>query len=430
MEGPTVASADLRASWAFAGRRSMDSDAGLDARVPLIATVVAVVLVPFLTPGGPAGIAPVDLFIAIAAAAVMVWASVGVKIRAPYAVPVAVLLVAGAAGALAGPVPTAGLVALIQDVWLLAWAIVVANVARSPTGLRLILKAWVIASVAWAAVGLIGVIAGIPALAGLAANEGGRISLRFGDPNYAANYFVVSIMLIWATSYPRRRVLRTCAYGLLVAAWIFTGSNSGIVSLLVGVSAASILGVRRRWGVVPMIAAASLVVLAAFAVAPHVSLVGIQRAAQASRYQVVRDWVGRSPSSIEDRSLLLHESIGLFYQGGLLGEGPGSTKPRLTDTQAPFVKEAHDDYFAALTERGVIGVLGLLLLLASVLVRTLTVAIRPLRPEVEAIVPRPNALAGAVLGTLVSSSVYELLHVRHVWTLFAIVAAIYAWGRR
>jgi O-antigen ligase len=391
---------------------------------------VAVVLVPFLTPGGPAGIAPVDLFIAMAAAAVMVWASVGVKIRAPYAAPVGVLLVAGAAGALAGPVPTAGLLALIQDVWLLAWAIVVANVARSPAGLRLILKAWVIASVAWAAVGLIGVIAGIPALAGLAANEGGRISLRFGDPNYAANYFVVSIMLIWATGYPRRRLLRTCAYGLLVAAWMFTGSNSGIVSLLVGVSAASILGVRRRWGVVPMIAAASFVVLAAFAVAPHFSLGGIQRAAQASRYQVVRDWVGRSPSSIEDRSLLLHESVGLFYQGGILGEGPGSTKPRLTDTQAPFVKEAHDDYFAALTERGVIGVLGLLLLLAAVLVRTLTVAIRPLRPEVEAIVPRPNALAGAVLGTLVSSSVYELLHVRHVWTLFAIVAAIYAWGRQ
>lgn len=430
MEAPTMAPTDVRASWVSASGGSIESDAGLDARAPLIATVVAVVLVPFLTPGGPAGIAPVDLFIAMAAAAVMVWASVGVKIRAPYAAPVGVLLVAGAAGALAGPVPTAGLLALIQDVWLLAWAIVVANVARSPAGLRLILKAWVIASVAWAAVGLIGVIAGIPALAGLAANEGGRISLRFGDPNYAANYFVVSIMLIWATGYPRRRLLRTCAYGLLVAAWMFTGSNSGIVSLLVGVSAASILGVRRRWGVVPMIAAASFVVLAAFAVAPHFSLGGIQRAAQASRYQVVRDWVGRSPSSIEDRSLLLHESVGLFYQGGILGEGPGSTKPRLTDTQAPFVKEAHDDYFAALTERGVIGVLGLLLLLAAVLVRTLTVAIRPLRPEVEAIVPRPNALAGAVLGTLVSSSVYELLHVRHVWTLFAIVAAIYAWGRQ
>jgi hypothetical protein len=290
--------------------------------------------------------------------------------------------------------------------------------------------AWVIASVAWATVGLVGVVAGNSSLAGLAANEGGRISLRFGDPNYAANYFVVSIMLIWATSYPRSRVLRMCAYGLLLAAWIFTGSNSGIVSLLVGVTAASILGIRRRWGLVPMIAASSFVVLTAFAIAPHVSLGGLQRAAQASRYQVLRDWVGRSPNSIEDRSLLLHESVALYYQGGLLGEGPGSTKPRLTDTQAPFVKEAHDDYFAALTERGVIGVLGLFLLLASVLIRTLTVAVRPLKPEVQAIITRPNALAGAVLGTLVSSSVYELLHVRHVWTLFAIVAAIYAWGRQ
>src|SRR5205823_9386853 len=143
----------------------------------------------------------------------------------------------------------------------------------------LILKAWVIASVAWAAVGLFGVIAGIPSLAGLAANEGGRIAMRFGDPNYAANYLVISIMLIWATSYPRSRVLRACAYGILIAAWIFTGSNSGIVSLLVGVTAASILGIRRRWGVVPMIAASSLVVLAAFAIAPHVSLEGIQRGA-------------------------------------------------------------------------------------------------------------------------------------------------------
>ena len=248
MEGPTVASAEVRASRASAGRRSTESDAGLDVRVPLAATVVAVALVPFLTPGGPAGIAPVDLFIAIAAAAVMVWASVGVKIRAPYAAPVGVLLFAGAAGALAGPVPTAGLLALIQDVWLLAWAIVVANVARSPTGLRLIVHAWVIASVAWATVGLVGVIAGNSFLAGLAANEGGRISLRFGDPNYAANYFVVSIMLIWATSYPRSRVLRMCAYGMLLAAWIFTGSNSGIVSLLVGVTAASILGIPPTLG--------------------------------------------------------------------------------------------------------------------------------------------------------------------------------------
>ena len=424
-----VATMERRASSPPADRFSVRPDRALESRAPLFAVALAVSLLPFLTPSGPGGIAPVDLVILASAGVVMVWSSVGVKLRAPYAASVGVLIVAGAAGALAGPVPGAGLLALIQDMWLLVWAAAVANIARSPIGLKLILNVWVTASVAWAGVGLVGVVTGNAVLAGLASNEGGRIALMFGDPNYAANYFVISMMLIWATGRPHSPVLRVCAYGVLVTAWIFTGSNSGIVSLLVAVTTASVLGVRRRWGIVQMVAALTFILLAAITIGSHVSLGGIQRAAQASRYQVLRDWVGRSPSSIEDRSLLLHESFGLYYEGGLLGEGPGSTKPRLTDTQAPFVKEAHDDYFAALTERGVIGVLGLLLLIASVLVRTWTVATRPLSPEVRAIVPRPNALAGAVFGTLVSSTVYELLHVRHVWALFAIIAAIHLWGR-
>jgi hypothetical protein len=390
---------------------------------------VAVGLLPLLVPGGPGNTAPVDLFIAVAVVSVLLWASSGVELRAPYAVAVAVLVSAGALGALAGPVPLDGMLALAQDVWLLLWALAVANAAASPHGLRLILRVWVVASVMWAAVDLIGVVTGNAALSGLAANEGGRTLLTFGDPNYAANYFVVSLMIIWATQRPRNRLTRICAYGILVGAWVFTGSNSGIVSLLVAVTAAAVLGVRRRSGPLAMVSTLCIVVVLAAVALPHLSLRNIQRTAQASRYQVVRDWVGRSPSSIEDRSLLLHESVGLFYQGGLLGEGPGSTKPRLVEGQASFVKEAHDDYMAALTERGVLGVLGLLLLLGSVLVRTWTIATRPLRPAVQALVPRPNALFGAVMGTLTSGTVYELLHVRHVWALFALVAAMSLWGR-
>jgi hypothetical protein len=41
----------------------------------------------------------------------------------------------------------------------------------------------------------------------------------------------------------------------------------------------------------------------------------------------------------------------------------------------------------------------------------------------------PNAIIGAIAGTLVAQAVYELLHVRHVWVLYAIVAAVYLWGR-
>jgi hypothetical protein len=422
----TVAPGDVSAPYR---EQATACDRVLEAGVPLVATAVAVGLLPLLVPDGPGNIAPVDLFIAVAVMAVILWASSGVELRAPYAFAGAILLLAGALGALAGPVPLNGLLALAQDIWLLLWAWAVANAAASPRGLGFILKVWVTASVAWAAADLIGVITRNAALAGLAANEGGRTLLTFGDPNYAANYFVVSIMVIWATQRPRGRFARICAYSILVGAWVFTGSNSGIVSLFVAVTTACVIGVRRRSGPVAMVSTLCVVVLLAVVAVPHLSLPDIQRAAQASRYQVVRDWVGRSPSSIEDRKLLLSESVGLFYQGGLLGEGPGSTKPRLIDDQASFVKEAHDDYLAALTERGVLGVLGLMLLLASVLVRSWSVATRPLRPAVQALVPRPNALLGAVIGTLASSTVYELLHVRHVWTLFALIAAMSLWGQ-
>jgi hypothetical protein len=36
---------------------------------------------------------------------------------------------------------------------------------------------------------------------------------------------------------------------------------------------------------------------------------------------------------------------------------------------------------------------------------------------------RPNALAGAVAGTLVAMTAHELLHIRHVWALFALIVA-------
>jgi O-antigen ligase len=93
------------------------------------------------------------------------------------------------------------------------------------------------------------------------------------------------------------------------------------------------------------------------------------------------------------------------------------------------VKEAHDDYLAALLERGVIGLAGLLLLLGTVAFRGLGTTGSRLRPGFEAIIARPNALLGAVLGTFVASTVYELLHLRHLWALFGIVAALAIWGR-
>ena len=44
--------------------------------------------------------------------------------------------------------------------------------------------------------------------------------------------------------------------------------------------------------------------------------------------------------------------------------------------------------------------------------------------------PRMAPLVGAMLGLAVSASYYQILHFRHVWAFFAVIAALYLWGRR
>jgi hypothetical protein len=77
----------------------------------------------------------------------------------------------------------------------------------------------------------------------------------------------------------------------------------------------------------------------------------------------------------------------------------------------------------------VLGLVGFVLLLGGIALRALSLGRRPLTRDSSAIVARPNALVGAVAATMVAMAVVELLHVRHVWTLFAFVAALSLWGR-
>lgn len=399
-------------------------------RLAVVTTAAAVAALPLLEPRGPANLGPVDAFIALALFSSLFWAgSSNPRLRAPYALATGVMVAAGAAGALAGPVPGAGLRAVMQDLWLLAFAICVANVCRTPRGLGLILRTWAYSAVIWATLVLVGELAGYSQLTGTQADLGGRTSLTFGDPNIAAHYFFVSIMVVAATRYPVQRPLRLMAYLLLLSAWALSGSNSGLVQMLLGIVLIALLGIYRRAGPVPAIAATCCLVAVGAVLAPRVPLAHLQDAAHDSRYRVVRDWFGRSEKTTAQRETLFSESIGLYYTGGLVGQGPTSTKHRLEASQAPLAREAHDDYVASLVERGLVGAMGIMVLIGSVAFRTWAVVRRPLSSAFADVVPRAGPLLAAVAGTFVLGTVYEALHVRQVWALFAVVAALYYWGR-
>jgi len=407
------------------------SEARSGERLLMRTMVLAVAGLPLIRPNGPGGTAPEDVLILLALAATLLWAGrSGQPLRFAYGAPVAIFITGGALGALNGPVPGAGAVAIVQDIVLLAWCWAFMNVASHAERLRALLTAWAYSSIGWVLLLFVGLVTGATFLTGQVPREGSRTALTFGDPNVSANYYVISMMIICATGRPRRRSTRVAAYALFVAAILSTGSNSGVVSLVVATSLATVLGIHRRSGTIPAIAACAFLAGAGLLLTSTVSLKSLQQKAAASHFAFLRDGLGRGEVSVGQRGTLLHESLGLYTKGGILGTGPVSTKPRLAAEMAPFVKEAHNDYVAALTERGVLGAFGLILFMAGLVLRGVSLARTRLGPSFSAVVVRPNAVIGALAGTMTTSAVYELLHVRHVWTLYALIAALVLWGRQ
>lgn len=399
--------------------------------VAVAAVGIAMALMPVLVPAGPANITPADVFIAAAVAASAVWAWKTHHVwRYPFLIAVGIYMVGGMIGALIGPVPGQGVIALVQDIVLLWWAWAIVNVCSTSQRFRTVIGAWAYSAVAWTSVLMFGLATGVKVLSGMTVREGARTTLTLSDPNYAGNYFFISLMIVLASGRPRRPIARVLACIALVVALVSTGSNSALASLATATVVLVLLRLYRRQGIKPTLVALVCVAVLGMGAKSLISFQGIQHWAQGSSYSFLRDGIGRGDSSIQERSTILSESVHLYRRGDIFGEGPMSTIYRLAAEQAPYVKEAHDDYVATLLERGFIGVVGLLLLFGGLIQRVFATATRPLVRGFAAAIPYPDALVAAVIGTFVGSAFNELLHSRHVWALFAIVAAASVWGNR
>jgi O-antigen ligase len=396
----------------------------------------AIWAMPLLVPSGPGNTAPADLFLMVAIIVAAIWFTSRRHImRFPYVVPIGLSILAGALAstvAYSGAYVSVGggLVSLIQDAFLLGWAITIANIGRDPALLRTITRAWAISATCWAAVMIIGVLGHFNVLSGETARDGVRASFTLGDPNLAANYFICSLLVLRAARYPGRRAIRWACCALIVTAIILTGSNGGALVLLITAVLGGLFRMAHRRGALPTVIVASALVLVALAIAPHVHVQTIVQRAQASS-QLLDDSIGRQAESSGSRSTILSETVQLYLTGDTpLGIGPGGTKAAFQAHQYGYVKMAHDDYTAALVERGLLGGIALLCLLVIVAARCRRIAVRPLRREYAGIIPRPELLGVAVIGMFISGMFYQVLHFRHMWALLGVVAAVDLWGRR
>jgi O-antigen ligase len=390
----------------------------------------AIVALPLLRPTGPGNITPSDLLMGVSILGVIWWAGTErIPFHLPYAVPMGILIVAGGVAAQFSVAPASGMLAIGQDAFLLVWAGAIATFCRTPENLSVMLRAWSWSAGAWATVVIAAVLSHRWWLVGANGDVGGRAQLWFDNPNMAGNYFLVSLFVVLLGRHPRRPWLRAAVCAALVAAIVLTGSNAALLSLALGAIATALVVISRRVDLLNAIVIVALVGFVVFGAAFSAVRLEIPQRISQSSNELISKSLARGPRSAAGRSTLFSEGFQLYRTGSLLGRGPASTKANLELGDGSIVKEAHDDYLAALVERGPIGVVGLIVLLAGIWVRAFSVAFRPLAAPWARMLANPAAAIGVVVTLLVTSTTHELLHYRHVWALLGILAALHLYGR-
>lgn len=395
------------------------------ARTAAFVACAAMVFQPILRPAGPGNSSPVDLLTVATVLVGALWASTcGRRLGVPYGMAAALLLLSGGIAGIAGPLPGISLVNLAKELVLVAWCIALYNLARRPGVLRQLTSAFAYAAVVWASVLVAATLAHITAIEGVSPTEGDRKLFTLGDPNYAATYWVVSIFMVYAAQRPRARALRWFGYAMLVWALLLCQSNGGMLELGVGLVFLATYWAYHRSGPAGAVAVVLAVVLVGIGGLTTNTLSQVRDWAQLSQRTELVNTVGRSGASTDQRTTLMRESLQMYKDQWLTGSGPGTTKQLFQDRQFPYAKEAHNDYIAALVERGPLGVVALLTLLASAGWWSCRALRAPPGTAFVAQVPRHVGLVAALVCLAVGGAYYEVLHFRFLWVLLALVAAL------
>lgn len=389
---------------------------------------ITVALLPFLVPAGPGNTALADVSIAGCLVVAALWVSrERLPVSLPYAAGVSVLMIGGALASTVANSPLSTVLVLGQDALLLLWCAVIALGRHDPAIVAAATVTWCRLTPIYCGVVLLAYVIGFSPLSGVTSQDGVRAAYTFGDPNLAGNYLVASLFLMAACRRPRAASTRRLSYLLVLVAIGFTGSNGAMLTLLIGGTLCLALGQFQRHGLLAgtttLSIAGGMAAVLLLVVVPRVDFDAVREQAAGS-IPLLRDSFGRSGASSSERATILHEGMALFFEGNATGIGPARTKATLEANQAPYVKEAHNDYLATLLERGLVGALGLLLLATAILARCWWLSTGTLPPAFAAVVPRAWLIVVIAPVMAVASGFYEVLHFRHLWAWLGILAAL------
>lgn len=365
------------------------------------------------------GTAPADAFVALAigaCAALGFWR----RIRLPASVWVAVwlLLVSGLLAVLGATGGTAAAITIAKLAFLFAWAALGSAVVRSAMLQERMTHLYgLVLLVAAVLVLLTTQLTRVPVARMFVPTDAYRATGTLANPNMAASFLVVGMFLL-----PVRRSLPGIVVGIggriaIFAGTLATGSFAGLQALLAGGVWWAVAHVAHRGGR----RANSISIALGFAVLALMALASLVPQAAAPLTPVAdsifpeRDF----GSSLRDRVVLTSSALALWRAAPWFGGGAGLIEERRA--QAGFgAAGGHNEYATTLAERGVVGFLGLMVLLAASLAHALRAANTGSR-EFGAVGIRQSAALVALCAYAMS---HDFIHHRQLWVLLMTIWAL------
>jgi len=317
--------------------------------------------------------------------------------------------------------------AIVQEVYLFAWFIILTNVLKSfpSPDLDRLMKIWSVIALAEATIALMGMLRIGPSIfytepgAGPVSPSAGfsRAVGTFVNPNAAGAYLSISFFVLLATSWP---IWLRSVFGIWLLAGTFgTGSmgalSSTIASLAVLAVAYPIVKNRQAamlWGGVVGVGVGVLAtMLFILGIWPSL-LSGIGLDTSGQLFAIT---VGRFPRSLAGRLTIMEQAWSMYSLH------PWGVGPAISHLHMPIGASLHNDFVAFLVERGPLGFSGWLWLVGATLLAPLRTAYqrtdRHQRWQV-------LALGAGFLACAMNAFTHEVSHFRQVWVLMAFLFAV------
>jgi O-antigen ligase len=350
------------------------------------------------------------------------------KVPLPWIAPLAALLLVGLLSLTVSPTG-GGLLTLAVDAYLIALMCGIACfLQRNETALTRLLTVWSLAAIGWGVLLLGSHYGFLPErLADLldANTPSRRAAAAAHNPNLAASYLATSVFVLLSAPRPKG-VVRVAGMAILVLAVWATGSNGALLGLaaaggLVGTAAAlrRVRPTRRlgTWGVLLAGAAVTVGVLLSITNLPQPGSATVSRIARENSSGAFADTLGRLDLSVSSRERIWSGAAAGIQDSPIVGVGPGQAA-RIRTGEGVLGKGLHNDYLAALVERGILGLLALTWFVVAVLRDGLPLLAR--NRIVASGTWRPAGLTAAIGVNLVIALTHESLHFRHLWVLLAL----------